>query len=96
MIEYQIRASGIAACISVRTAALGEYSCIYIKAGVIEAYLNHNLRLNVWRALPEPVREAVTRDFAEVFALPIEERGAAVDASKPYTVEVSDGTVPHQ
>jgi hypothetical protein len=40
--------------------------------------------------LPLPVLAAINRQFGIIFALPYERRQAFIDASVPFTVEVSE------
>lgn len=75
---YAIKQSNIAACIHVSDQSGRVWDCCYmsdtrpVQVGVSGDDAD---RENLFRTLPEAVRDAVNKQYAEVFAVPIEKRG---------------------
>jgi hypothetical protein len=77
--KYTIKQGNISACIAVFDETGKTWNCIYMADGkpIQEGVSGSNADgIARFMQLPQQVREAVERQFVEVFALPIEDRAA--------------------
>lgn len=90
MSAYSIHHGNIAACCTVTTVTGEEINLIYESASRCPVTLTRGDEEAAFKALPLKVREAVNRQFSEVFSLPLEQRGDWVKAQNPFLVWTDD------